>query len=80
MGGFITWLNGVPPWAQRLVTAAAALGVGALAIAVPSTAPYAVPVALGLVGWTLPHTADMAKLEQARSMIAKLAAPEEPPR
>jgi hypothetical protein len=76
MHNFLEWLNGVPPWAQRLATAAAALGAGALAIAAPSTAPVALPVATALAGWLLPHTADVTRLARARSMIAKLATAE----
>lgn len=72
MSGFLGWLNAVPPWAQRAGTVVLAVGVGALGVFVPATAPFAGPAALGLLGWALPHTADAATLAKATDIIAQL--------
>lgn len=49
------------PWLQRLLTVLAGVGVGALGVLVPATAPFALPAAGALLGWATPHPADAAK-------------------
>ena len=46
------------PWLQRVLTVAAAVGVGMLGVAFPPAAPFTTPAAVGLVGWAIKHPAD----------------------
>jgi hypothetical protein len=46
------------PWLQRLLTILAGVGVGALGVLVPVTAPIALPASGVLVGWAIKHPAD----------------------
>ena len=48
------------PLLQRLVTVLAGVGVGALGVLVPATAPIALPAAWAIAGWAIPHPADSA--------------------
>jgi len=49
------------PWTQRMLTVLAAVGAGTLAALVPATAPFAGPAAALLLGWAVPHTADLGR-------------------
>jgi hypothetical protein len=51
------------PWAKRILTILAGVGVGALGVLVPATAPIALPAAGFLTGWATKHPAD-SKLEE----------------
>lgn len=51
------------PWAQRILTILAAVGVGSLGGLVPATAAIAMPAATFLLGWALQHPADGHKTE-----------------
>ncbi len=51
-------MSNIPPWAQRLLTILVGVGVGTLGVLVPQTAPFALPAAGALLGWSAPHPAD----------------------
>lgn len=53
----MSWLS-EHPWAQRIVTIAAGVGVGMLGLAFPPAATFTTAAAVGLIGWATRHPAD----------------------